>query len=96
MLINILRRYSQLELIGVGVSGLVWYDIPTLVPLRRHKLISQISFYSSAKDQISNQTVAVKKLAEPFKSDVVARHMFREIKLLKHLKHENVRQSNFT
>lgn len=37
--------------------------------------------------------MAVKKLAEPFKSAVVAQHMFREIKLLKQLKHENVRQS---
>lgn len=51
------------------------------------------SYFSSAKDRISNRTVAVKKLAEPFKSDVVAQHMFREIKLLKELKHDNVRQS---
>ncbi|KAJ5128747.1 hypothetical protein N7448_002463 [Penicillium atrosanguineum] len=65
-------RYSQLEPIGVGVSGLV----------------------CSAKDQISKQTVAVKKLAEPFQSGVVAQHMFREIKLLKHLKHENLIQLN--
>lgn len=36
--------------------------------------------------------MAVKKLKEPFKSSVVAQHMFREVKLLKHLKHENVRQ----
>ncbi|KAJ5195522.1 uncharacterized protein N7498_008960 [Penicillium cinerascens] len=46
----------------------------------------------SANDQILNQTVAVKKLAEPFKSDVVTQHMFREIKLLKQLKHENLIQ----
>jgi len=44
----------------------------------------------SARDQIRHQTVAVKKLAEPFKTDQIARHMFREIKLLRQLHHENI------
>lgn len=43
-------------------------------------------------DQISNRTIAVKKLAEPFKSENIARHMYREVKLLKTLKHDNVRR----
>lgn len=47
-------------------------------------------FYSSAKDQISKQTCAVKKLASPFKHAVIAQHMFREIKLLRQLQHDNV------
>ena len=56
------------------------------------KLTSWVSphYFSSAKDQISNETVAVKKLSEPFKSDNIAKHMHREIKLLKQLQHENV------
>ncbi|KAJ5747879.1 uncharacterized protein N7511_009575 [Penicillium nucicola] len=44
----------------------------------------------SARDQIRHRTVAVKKLAEPFKTEGIARHMFREIKLLRQLHHENV------
>ncbi|KAJ5448426.1 hypothetical protein N7445_003247 [Penicillium cf. griseofulvum] len=44
----------------------------------------------SAKDQLNNQTVAIKKLCDPFKTDVVARHMFREVKLLRHLQHDNI------
>lgn len=44
----------------------------------------------SARDQISNTKLAVKKLSEPFKSDNIAKHMFREVKLLKQLQHENV------
>ncbi|CAL5866192.1 uncharacterized protein PFLUO_LOCUS399 [Penicillium psychrofluorescens] len=61
-------RYSQLEPIGLGASGLV----------------------CSAKDQIMHRSVAVKKLTDPFKTVTVAKHMFREIKLLKQLQHENI------
>ena len=83
--------------VGMGVSGLVWYD---MIPSesfqewrigQRTKADKLVSLYSSsAKDQISNQTVAVKKLSDPFKSDSIAKHMFREVKLLKQLQHENV------
>ncbi|KXG53740.1 bZIP transcription factor, bZIP-1 [Penicillium griseofulvum] len=44
----------------------------------------------SARDQLAHRTVAVKKLAEPFKTPAIARHMFREIKLLRQLRHENI------
>lgn len=44
----------------------------------------------SARDQIGHQTVAVKKLPEPFKTANVAKHMYREIKLLKNFQHENI------
>ncbi|KAJ5170415.1 bZIP transcription factor bZIP-1 [Penicillium coprophilum] len=47
-------------------------------------------FPSSARDQLAHQTVAVKKLAEPFKTPTIARHMFREMKLLRQLRHENI------
>ncbi|KAJ5624190.1 hypothetical protein N7510_000499 [Penicillium lagena] len=40
--------------------------------------------------QILHRSVAVKKLTDPFKTATVAKHMFREIKLLKQLQHENV------
>ncbi|KAF3006404.1 MAPK protein hog1 [Penicillium rubens] len=44
----------------------------------------------SARDQIGQQPVAVKKLSEPLKTAGNARHIFKEIQLLKHLKHENI------
>ncbi|CAG8089191.1 unnamed protein product [Penicillium salamii] len=44
----------------------------------------------SARDRIGHRTVAVKKLAEPFQTEAVARYMFREIKLLRQLHHENI------
>ncbi|XP_077025358.1 mitogen-activated protein kinase 11 isoform X1 [Tamandua tetradactyla] len=44
----------------------------------------------SAYDTRLRQKVAVKKLARPFQSLIHARRTYRELRLLKHLKHENV------
>lgn len=45
---------------------------------------------SSAKDQLTGQSVAVKKIMKPFSTPVLAKRTYRELKLLKHLRHENV------
>ncbi|KAI6748671.1 hypothetical protein HG530_015444 [Fusarium avenaceum] len=44
----------------------------------------------SARDQLTNQNVAVKKIMKPFSTPVLAKRTYRELKLLKHLRHENV------
>uniref|UniRef100_A0A6I8S0D8 mitogen-activated protein kinase n=1 Tax=Xenopus tropicalis TaxID=8364 RepID=A0A6I8S0D8_XENTR len=44
----------------------------------------------SAYDTKTRQKVAVKKLSRPFQSLVHARRTYRELRLLKHMKHENV------
>ncbi|KAM3423600.1 Mitogen-activated protein kinase [Cercospora zeina] len=44
----------------------------------------------SAKDQLTGQAVAVKKIMKPFSTPVLSKRTYRELKLLKHLKHENV------
>ncbi|XP_044533436.1 mitogen-activated protein kinase 11 isoform X3 [Gracilinanus agilis] len=44
----------------------------------------------SAYDTHTRQKVAVKKLSRPFQSLVHARRTYRELRLLKHMKHENV------
>lgn len=46
--------------------------------------------HSSAKDQLTGQNVAVKKIMKPFGTPVLSKRTYRELKLLKHLKHENV------
>lgn len=48
---------------------------------------------SSAKDQLTGQAVAVKKIMKPFSTPVLSKRTYRELKLLKHLRHENVRLS---
>lgn len=35
--------------------------------------------------------MAIKKLYRPFQSEIFAKRAYRELRLLKHMKHENVR-----
>lgn len=48
------------------------------------------SLISSARDQLTGQPVAVKKIMKPFSTPVLSKRTYRELKLLKHLRHENV------
>ncbi|KAJ5902216.1 mitogen-activated protein kinase Hog1 [Penicillium taxi] len=45
---------------------------------------------SSAKDQILQKLVAVRKVTKPFGSSVLSKQALREIKLLRYLQHENL------
>lgn len=45
---------------------------------------------SSARDSETNEKVAIKKVSGCFESPVDAKRMLREVKLLTHLRHENV------
>ena len=56
-------------------------------------LIKKVELCSSALDKDSKVKVAIKKLARPFQSAIHAKRAYREIRLLKHMHHENV--SNF-
>lgn len=49
-------------------------------------------FNSSAYDMKIGLKVAVKKLSRPFQSIIHAKRTYRELRLLKHMKHENVSQ----
>jgi serine/threonine protein kinase len=55
-----------------------FYPLPTL-------------FCSSAKDQLTGASVAIKKIMKPFSTPVLSKRTYRELKLLKHIQHENVR-----
>jgi serine/threonine protein kinase len=76
----------------IGVSGIVWF-VSTVPACKSTGLrIADTCFIiSSSWDQIRQQYVAVKKLPEPFKTPSTTQYILREIKLLKHLQHENVR-----
>ena len=45
---------------------------------------------SSAVDSRNENKVAIKKLARPFQSAIHAKRTYRELRLLKHMNHENV------
>lgn len=44
----------------------------------------------SAKDQLSGTSVAIKKIKQPFSSTALSKKTYRELKLLKHLRHDNI------
>ncbi|XP_063064551.1 mitogen-activated protein kinase 14A isoform X1 [Engraulis encrasicolus] len=64
------------------------------VPVRYQKLtpVGSGAYGSvcSAVDEQTAQMVAVKKLSRPFQSIIHAKRTYRELRLLKHMKHENV------
>lgn len=47
-------------------------------------------FLSSAINEKTKEKVAIKKLHRPFQSEIFAKRAYRELRLLKHMKHENV------
>ncbi|OCT94568.1 hypothetical protein XELAEV_18012243mg [Xenopus laevis] len=49
----------------------------------------------SAIDLKTGEKVAIKKLSRPFQSEIFAKRAFRELILLKHMNHENVRKYCF-
>uniref|UniRef100_A0A8C5H798 mitogen-activated protein kinase n=1 Tax=Gouania willdenowi TaxID=441366 RepID=A0A8C5H798_GOUWI len=48
----------------------------------------------SAINERTNEKVAIKKLHRPFQSEIFAKRAYRELRLLKHMKHENVSALN--
>ena len=58
-----------------------------------HCIVFSSSSYSSAVDTQYGIKVALKKLARPFQSNIHAKRTYRELRLLKHMKHENVRKN---
>lgn len=50
-----------------------------------------LEFDSSSKDQLTGASVAIKKIMKPFSTPVLSKRTYRELKLLKHIQHENVR-----
>lgn len=81
---EVTTRYVDLQPVGMGAFGLVWYVWP---PLEGTRPLT----HSSAKDQLSGTSVAIKKIMKPFSTPVLSKRTYRELKLLKHLRHENVR-----
>lgn len=49
----------------------------------------------SAKDKLTDTSVAIKKVMKPFSTPVLAKRTYRELKLLKNIRHENVRVATY-
>lgn len=81
------RSISALSLTNrcQGPSASSGTSLPHSLPTHR----SRVS--SSAKDQLTGTSVAIKKIMKPFSTPVLSKRTYRELKLLKHIQHENVR-----
>uniref|UniRef100_H2L406 mitogen-activated protein kinase n=1 Tax=Oryzias latipes TaxID=8090 RepID=H2L406_ORYLA len=78
------RRKHQKE-----INSTVW-EVP-----EKYTLLKQVGTgaYGSVCSAINGKTkekVAIKKLHRPFQSEIFAKRAYRELRLLKHMKHENV------
>ncbi|KAG7226874.1 hypothetical protein INR49_022169 [Caranx melampygus] len=58
--------------------------------VHNHLQISRKQEVSSAINEKTTEKVAIKKLHRPFQSEIFAKRAYRELRLLKHMKHENV------
>ena len=50
----------------------------------------QVCSASDSEQQHQTPKVAIKKLARPFQSAIHAKRTYRELRMLKHMKHENI------
>jgi serine/threonine protein kinase len=85
-----------------SIMATSWITHPRLSILSNPFLSSNVIFtsldltppppdrHSSAKDQLGGTAVAIKKIMKPFSTPVLSKRTYRELKLLKHLRHENV------
>ncbi|CRK42186.1 hypothetical protein BN1723_016020, partial [Verticillium longisporum] len=84
----------ELQRILIDLEKLEWdeaWDIVTATfGYTNHTVLPEALEKCSARDQLTNQNVAVKKIMKPFSTPVLAKRTYRELKLLKHLRHENV------
>lgn len=58
-----------------------------------YELVTKTGFFihnSSATNTTTGEQVAIKKLSRPFQTTMHAKRSFRELKLLRHMNHENV------
>lgn len=82
--------------IGRGAYGIVWYvrwSVDLLNFWRDRSfdiLFVNWDWWSSVLDSETNELVAMKKIANAFDNHMDAKRTLREIKLLRHLDHENV------
>jgi len=73
----------------IELNKTVW-EVPS-----RYQLLSPVGSGAygqvcSALDKLKDRKVAIKKLSRPFQSSIHAKRTYRELRMLKHMQHENV------
>ncbi|XP_077911536.1 mitogen-activated protein kinase 13 isoform X4 [Halichoerus grypus] len=71
------------------VNKIAW-ELPKTYVSPTHVGSGAYGAVCSAIDNRSGEKVAIKKLSRPFQSEILAKRAYRELRLLKHMQHENV------
>ncbi|KAJ5264831.1 Mitogen-activated protein kinase hog1 [Penicillium chrysogenum] len=83
--------FTRFQIFGTAFEITSRFALPLLFPRRGIPVgTSAFGLVCSARDQLIGQPVAVKKIVKPFSSSVLSKRTYRELKLLKHLRHENI------
>lgn len=80
---------SQEEFIRTQMFGTVFQITKRYVDLNPVGM-GAFGLVCSALDTYTKQQVAIKKIMKPFSTTLLAKRTYRELKLLKHLRHENL------
>ncbi|KAG6871776.1 MAPK protein hog1 [Termitomyces sp. Mi166 len=84
---KVTTRYVDLQPVGMGkLSHILLLLLLTFDDLDP----GAFGLVCSAKDQLNGTSVAIKKIMKPFSTPVLAKRTYRELKLLKHIQHENI------
>ncbi|KAJ1963570.1 MAPK protein hog1 [Dipsacomyces acuminosporus] len=81
--------FSMADFVKLSIFGTV-FEVTTRYTDLQPVGMGAFGLVCSARDQLTGQAVAVKKIMRPFSSSVLAKRTYRELKLLKHLRHDNI------
>jgi p38 MAP kinase len=79
-----------LDLLPLSLSRRTVFEVTTRYVDLQPVGMGAFGLVCSAKDQLTNTSVAIKKIMKPFSTPVLSKRTYRELKLLKHIRHENV------
>ncbi|KAJ5354532.1 CMGC/MAPK/P38 protein kinase [Penicillium brevicompactum] len=80
----------DVDLVKHNVGGCT-FDTPSRYSNIQLQGFGAYGIVCSLKDNLTSEVVAIKKIPGPFRSEEAAKRTFREVKLLRHLEHDNVR-----
>uniref|UniRef100_A0A7N8Y1G9 mitogen-activated protein kinase n=1 Tax=Mastacembelus armatus TaxID=205130 RepID=A0A7N8Y1G9_9TELE len=83
------KKHARSHFSREEINNTVW-EVPEKYTRLRQIGTGAYGSVCSAINEKTKEKVAIKKLHRPFQSEIFAKRAYRELRLLKHMKHENV------
>ena len=80
---------TMADFIKLSIFGTV-FEITTRYENLQPVGMGAFGLVCSGHDKLTDSSVAIKKVMKPFSTPVLAKRTYRELKLLKHIRHENI------